>query len=133
MIGLETGWPCRENRFSSQVKSELEYTLAMASGRPSLSLCATFLLLNVCAMLIAWCSDIWKPPAGWQFAQAFLMPEYLKLSHLICREEIHSDQTEFSFCYLPVGLESHSEVWWSTFGLSEVSASSHLHLPDLHI
>lgn len=27
--------------------------------------------LNVGAMLIAWCSDIWKPPSGGQIAQAF--------------------------------------------------------------
>lgn len=27
--------------------------------------------LNVGAMLIAWCSDIWKPPSGGQIAQVF--------------------------------------------------------------
>lgn len=28
--------------------------------------------LNVGAMLIAWCSDIWKPPRRGQIAQAFI-------------------------------------------------------------
>lgn len=34
--------------------------------------------LNVEAMLIAWCSDIWKPPSGGQIAQAL----YAKISRI---------------------------------------------------
>lgn len=34
--------------------------------------------LNVGAMLIAWCSDIWKPPSGGQIAEAF----YAKISRI---------------------------------------------------
>lgn len=34
--------------------------------------------LNVEAMLIAWCSDFWKPPSGGQIAQVF----YAKISRI---------------------------------------------------
>ena len=46
--------------------------------------------LNVGAMLIAWCSDIWKPPSGGQKSHklsAPRFPEYLKWSRLLYRDE----------------------------------------------
>lgn len=59
MIMLEMVWPAEETDFPAKLKTNwIEYTLAMASGRPALS------VQLFPSMLIAWCADIWKPPAG---------------------------------------------------------------------
>lgn len=50
-------------------------------GERFMNMCASevFPPLNVGAMLIAWCFDIWKPPSGGQILQVF----YAKISIII--------------------------------------------------
>ena len=74
--------------------------------------------LNAGAMLIAWCSDIWKPPSGGQIAQAFCAQDFrniLKWSHLLYRDENHSNGGGriFLSCH---NMASLSEVCHAIFG-----------------